>query len=39
MSAAPEMVDVAMEKKSPKQALKNIVIKPARKQVGDGRCQ
>ena len=36
MSSAPEMVDVAKEKKSPKQALKNIVTKPARKQVGDG---
>ena len=27
MSAAPELIDVAMEKKSPKQALKNTVIK------------
>ena len=29
MSAAPELIDVAMKKKSPKQALKNTVTKTA----------
>ena len=37
MSAAPELIDVAMKKKSPKQALKNTVTKTARKQLGCGR--
>ena len=37
MSAAPELIDVAMKKKSPKQALKNTVTKTARKQLGSGR--
>ena len=37
MSAAPELIDVAMKKKSPKQALKNMVTKTARKQLGG--CQ
>ena len=37
MSAAPELIDVAMKKKSPKQALKNTVTKTARKQLGGGR--
>ena len=37
MSAAPELVDVAMKKKSPKQALKNTVTKTARKQLAGGR--
>ena len=37
MSAAPELIDVAMKKKSPKQALKNTVTKTARKQFGGGR--
>ena len=37
MSAAPEQIDVAMKKKSPKQALKNTVSKTARKQLGGGR--
>ena len=36
MSAAPELIDVAMKKKSPKQALKNTVTKTARKQLGSG---
>ena len=36
-SAAPELIDVAMKKKSPKQALKNTVTKTARKQLGGGR--
>ena len=30
MSAAPELIDIAMKKKSPKQALKNTVTKTAR---------
>ena len=37
MSAAPELIDVAMKTKSPKQALKNTVTKTARKQLGGGR--
>ena len=37
MSAAPELIDVAMNKKSPKQALKNTVTKTARKPLGGGR--
>ena len=37
MSAAPELIDVAMKKKSPKQAMKNTVTKTARKQLGGGR--
>ena len=37
MSTAPELIDVAMKKKSPKQALKNTVTKTARKQLGGGR--
>ena len=37
MSAPPELIDVAMKKKSPKQALKNTVTKNARKQLGGGR--
>ena len=37
MSAAPELIDVAMKKKSPEQALKSTVIKPARNQFGGGR--
>ena len=37
MSAAPELIDVAMKKKSPKQALKKTVTKTARKQLGGGR--
>ena len=37
MSAAPELIDVAMKKKSPEQALKNTVTKTARKQLGGGR--
>ena len=37
MSAAPELIDFAMKKKSPKQALKNTVTKTARKQLGGGR--
>ena len=37
MSAEPELIDVAMKKKSPKQALKNTVTKTARKQLGGGR--
>ena len=37
MSAAPELIDVAMKKKSPKQALKNTGTKTARKQLGSGR--
>ena len=37
MSAAPELIDVAMKKESPKQALKNTVTKTARKQLGGGR--
>ena len=37
MIAAPELMDVAMKKKSPKQALKNTVTKSARKQLGGGR--
>ena len=37
MSAPPELIDVAMKKKSPKQALKNTVTKTARKQLGGGR--
>ena len=37
ISAAPELIDVAMKKKSPKQALKNTVTKTARKQLGGGR--
>ena len=37
MSAAPELIDVAMKKKSPKQALKNTVTKTASKQLGGGR--
>ena len=37
MSAAPELIDVAMKKKSPKQALKNTVTKTARKPLGGGR--
>ena len=37
MSAAPELIDVAMKKKSPKQALKITVTKTARKQLGGGR--
>ena len=37
MSAAPELIDVAMKKKSPKRALKNTVTKTARKQLGGGR--
>ena len=37
MSAAPVLIDVAMKKKSPKQALKNTVTKTARKQLGGGR--
>ena len=37
MSAAPELIDVAMKKKSPKQALKNTVTKTARKQLVGGR--
>ena len=37
MSAAPELMDVAMKKKSPKQALKNTNRKTARKQLGGGR--
>ena len=36
-SAAPELIDVAMKKKSAKQALKNTVTKTARKQLGGGR--
>ena len=40
MSAAPELIDVAVKKKSPKQALKkNTVTKIARKQLGDGRLR
>ena len=39
MSAAPELIHVAMKKKSPKQALKNTVSKTARKQLGGGRRQ
>ena len=37
VSAAPELIDVAMKKKSPKQALENTVTKTARKQLGGGR--
>ena len=37
MSALPELIVVAMKKKSPKQALKNTVTKTARKQLGSGR--
>ena len=37
ISAVPELIDVAMKKKSPKQALKNTVTKTARKQLGGGR--
>ena len=37
MSVAPELIDVAMKKKSPKQALKNTVTKTARKYLGGGR--
>ena len=37
MSAMPELIDVAMKKKSPKHALKNTVTKTARKQLGGGR--
>ena len=37
MSAAPELIDVAMNNKSPKEALKNTVTKTARKQSGGGR--
>ena len=37
ISAARELIDVAMKKKSPKQALKNTVTKTARKQLGGGR--
>ena len=37
MSTAPELIDVAMKKKSPKQALKNTVTKTASKQLGSGR--
>ena len=37
MSAAPELIDVAMKKKSSKQALKNTVTKSARKQLGGRR--
>ena len=33
MSAAPEMIDVAMKKKSPKRALKTTVTKTARKKL------
>ena len=37
MSAAPELIDITMKKKTPKQALKNTVTKTARKQLGGGR--
>ena len=37
MSAAPELIDVAMKKNSPKQALKNTVTQTARKQLGRRR--
>ena len=37
MKTAPELIVVAMKKKSPKQALKNTVTKTARKQLGGGR--
>ena len=37
LRTAPELIDVAMKKKSPKQALKNTVTKTARKQLGGGR--
>ena len=37
MSAPPELIDIAMKKKSPKQALKNTVTKTARKQLDGGR--
>ena len=37
MSAAPELIDVAMKNESPKQALKNTVTKTARKQLAGGR--
>ena len=37
VSAVPELIDVAMKKKSPKQALKNTVTKTARKQLSGGR--
>ena len=39
MSAAPELIEVAMKKKSPNQAVKNTVTKTARKQLGGGRCR
>ena len=35
--AAPELIDVAIKKKSPKEAMKNTVTKTARKQFGGGR--
>ena len=37
MSTAPELIDVAMKKKSPKQALKNTITKTARKPLVGGR--
>ena len=39
MSAAPELIDVAMKKKSANQALKKAVAKTARKQLGCGRLR
>ena len=36
-SEAPELIDVAMKKKSSKQAWKNTITKTARKQLGGGR--
>ena len=39
MSAAPELIDVAMKKKSPKQKLKITVTKTARKQLGGDRSR
>ena len=39
MSAEPELIDVAMKKKFPKQALKTLKQKTARKQLGGCRRQ
>ena len=39
VKAAPELIDIATRKKTPRQALKNTVKNTIKKQVGDGRSK